>query len=207
MTYTGHISPPPHRTGAVTQPLPEDLQALLLRVATERDRAAFARLFHYFAPRIRHYGLRHLGSEANALELVQETLLLVWQKAALYQPDRGQATTWVYTVMRNHCFDMLRRRQSNKEDLCADELWPLVEFNQQDDEQSGGGEGAVLTRQMASYVATLPEPQQQVIRGLYLQELSQQELADLLGVPLGTIKSRLRLALQKLKEQVEQHHD
>lgn len=60
---------------------------------------------------------------------------------------------------------------------------------------------------MAHYVATLPEPQQQVVRGIYLQELSQQELADRLGVPLGTIKSRLRLALQKLKEQVEQGHD
>ena len=71
----------------------------------------------------------------------------------------------------------------------------------------GAGEDAVLTRQMADYLATLPEPQQQVVRGIYLQEFSQQELADRLGVPLGTIKSRLRLALQKLKEQVEQGHD
>ncbi|MNN86763.1 ECF RNA polymerase sigma factor RpoE [compost metagenome] len=65
----------------------------------------------------------------------------------------------------------------------------------------------MLTSQMAHHLDALPQAQQQVVRGIYLQELSQQELADLLGVPLGTIKSRLRLALQKLKEHVEQEHD
>lgn len=183
-----------------------DLTALLIRVAEQADKAAFAILFHHFAPRIHGYGLRHLGSEANAMELVQETMLLVWQKARLYHPDKGAPTTWIYTVMRNQCFDMLRRRRASKEELCAEELWPLLEFRAKEEFLSGG-EDAVLTRQMARYVATLPEPQQQVVRGLYLQELSQQELADRLGVPLGTIKSRLRLALQKLKEQVEQGHD
>lgn len=183
-----------------------DLTAQLLRVAEQADKAAFAALFHHFAPRIRGYGLRHLGSEANALELVQETMLLVWQKARLYRPDKGAPTTWIYTVMRNQCFDMLRRRRANKEDLCAEELWPLLEFRAQE-EQLSDGEGSVLTSQMAHHLAILPQAQQQVVRGIYLQELSQQELAELLGVPLGTIKSRLRLALQKLKEQVEQDHD
>lgn len=183
-----------------------DLTAQLLRVAEQADKAAFASLFHHFAPRIRGYGLRHLGNEANALELVQETMLLVWQKARLYRPDKGAPTTWIYTVMRNQCFDMLRRRRASKEDLCAEELWPLLEFKAQEDQLSDG-EGVVLTSQMAHHLATLPQAQQQVVRGIYLQELSQQELAELLGVPLGTIKSRLRLALQKLKEHVEQDHD
>ncbi|HHP5492195.1 sigma-70 family RNA polymerase sigma factor [Aeromonas veronii] len=183
-----------------------DLKSLLIRVAEQADKAAFARLFQHFAPRIRSYGLRHLGSEANAMELVQETMLLVWQKAHLYHPEKGAPTTWIYTVMRNQCFDMLRRRRASKEDLCAEELWPVLEF-QAEEEHLSGGEDAVLTRQMAHYLGTLPEPQQQVVRGIYLQEFSQQELAERLGVPLGTIKSRLRLALQKLKEQVEQGHD
>lgn len=68
-----------------------DLTSLLIRVAEQADKAAFARLFHHFAPRIRSYGLRHLGSEANAMELVQETMLLVWQKARLYHPEIGRA--------------------------------------------------------------------------------------------------------------------
>ncbi len=70
-----------------------DLKSLLVRVAEHGDKAAFATLFQHFAPRIRSYGLRHLGSEANAMELVQETMLLVWQKARLYHPDKGAATT------------------------------------------------------------------------------------------------------------------
>ncbi len=67
-----------------------DLTALLLQVATQRSKAAYGQLFHYFAPRIRHYGLRHLRSEARAMELVQDTLLAVWQKAALYHPEKGR---------------------------------------------------------------------------------------------------------------------
>ena len=105
-----------------------DLKSLLIRVAEQADKAAFARLFQYFAPRIRSYGLRHLGSEANAMELVQETMLLVWQKARLYHPEKGAPTTWIYTVMRNQCFDMLRRRRASKEDLCAEELWRCWSF-------------------------------------------------------------------------------
>ncbi|MCS3457073.1 RNA polymerase sigma-70 factor (ECF subfamily) [Aeromonas sp. BIGb0405] len=181
-----------------------DLKTQLIRVAESADKVAFAALFRHFAPRIRNYGLRHLGSDANAMELVQETMLLVWQKARLYHPEKGAPSTWIYTVMRNQCFDMLRRRRASREDLCAEEIWPLLEFGA-DLPQGPGGEDAVLTRQMAHYVSVLPEPQQQVVRGIYLQELSQQELAERLGVPLGTIKSRLRLALQKLKEQVERH--
>ncbi|TNH74260.1 RNA polymerase subunit sigma [Aeromonas caviae] len=206
MAYTGQPQSAPRRTSPPMDNPDGDLTSLLVRVAERADKAAFATLFHHFAPRIRSYGLRHLGSEANAMELVQETMLLVWQKARLYHPDKGAATTWIYTVMRNQSFDMLRRRRASKEELCAEEIWPLLEFRAEEEHLSGG-EDAVLTRQMAHYVATLPEPQQQVVRGIYLHELSQQELADRLGVPLGTIKSRLRLALQKLKEQVEQGHD
>ena len=88
-----------------------DLTSLLIRVAEHGDKVAFATLFQHFAPRIRSYGMRHLGSEANALELVQETMLLVWQKARLYHPEKGAPTTWIYTVMRNQSFDMLRRQQ------------------------------------------------------------------------------------------------
>lgn len=206
MTYTSRASLIPHRTSAPMESPDGDLRSQLLRVAERADKLAFAALFHHFAPRIRGYGLRHLGSEANALELVQETMLLVWQKARLYRPDKGAPTTWIYTVMRNQCFDMLRRRRANREDPCAEELWPVLEFRA-GEERLSEGEGAVLTSQMAHHLAILPAPQQQVVRGIYLQELSQQELADLLGVPLGTIKSRLRLALQKLKERVEQERE
>ena len=184
-----------------------DLTALLLQVATQRSKVAYGQLFHYFAPRIRHYGLRHLRSEARAMELVQDTLLAVWQKAALYHPEKGAPTTWIYTVMRNQCFDMLRRQQVSKEDLVAEDLWPVLEYQAVEDDENDPGENDILTRQLTHYLHLLPPAQQEVVRGVYLLEQTLQEIADRLQIPLGTVKSRLRLGLSKLREQIEQEHE
>lgn len=181
---------------------PSHLAQWLQRVAEERSADAYSRLFRYFAPRIRSYGLRHLYSEAQAMELVQNTLLTVWQKAHLYQGDKGAAATWIYTVMRNQCFDMLRRQMASKEQLVAEDLWPVLELQVETDLVADTGENQVLTRQLELYIHRLPVPQQEVVRGIYLQDLTLQELAERLDVPLGTIKSRLRLALEKLREQI-----
>ena len=184
-----------------------DLTALLLQVATQRSKVAYGQLFHYFAPRIRHYGLRHLRSEARAMELVQDTLLAVWQKAALYHPEKGAPTTWIYTVMRNQCFDMLRRQQVSKEDLVAEDLWPVLEYQALEDDENDPGENDILTRQLTHYLHLLPPAQQEVVRGVYLLEQTLQEIADRLQIPLGTVKSRLRLGLSKLREQIEQERE
>ena len=181
---------------------PSHLAQWLHRVAEERTAHAYSRLFRYFAPRIRSYGLRHLYSEAQAMELVQNTLLTVWQKAHLYQGEKGAAATWIYTVMRNQCFDMLRRQMASKEQLVAEDLWPVLELQVETDLVADTGENQVLTRQLAQYIHRLPVAQQEVVRGIYLQDLTLQELAERLDVPLGTIKSRLRLALEKLREQI-----
>lgn len=186
-----------------------DLTALLLDVALHRNKTAFAQLFRYFSPKIRHFGIQHLNSEARAMELVQETLMSVWQKAALYNPDKGAATTWIYTVMRNQCFDMLRRQQSNKEELLSDDLWPVMEAGVVDEGHADPGENDILTRQLAHYLKHLPEPQREIVSGVYLQDQTLQELAERYDIPLGTVKSRLRLALGKLRELLvqEQQHD
>jgi RNA polymerase sigma-70 factor, ECF subfamily len=184
-----------------------DLTALLLQVANERSKSAYSQLFHYFAPRIRHYGLRHLRSDARAMELVQDTLLAVWQKAALYHPEKGAPTTWIYTVMRNQCFDILRRQQVSKEDLVAEDIWPVLEYQSVQDDDNDPGENDILTRQLTHYLHLLPSAQQEVVRSVYLQDQTLQEIADRLQIPLGTVKSRLRLGLSKLREQIEQEHE
>ena len=192
-----------HESSDELQPMSHWLQL----VASERSRQAYTLLFRYFAPRIRAFGLRQLRNEAQAMELVQETLLTVWQKAHLYHPEKGATTTWVFTVMRNQCFDMLRRQISSKEQLVAEDLWPALEFAHVVEEGSPAGENQVLSQQLARYVHLLPASQQEVVRGVYLQQLTLQELAERFDVPLGTIKSRLRLALEKLREQVGHNHD
>lgn len=185
----------------------QDMSVWLQDVAQHRSRSAYASLFRYFAPRIRAFGMRHLHSEAQAMELVQDTLMTVWQKAHLYDASRGAATTWVFTVMRNQCFDMLRRQVTSREQLVAEDLWPVLEYSTADPTLDQPGENQVLSRQLAHYVHLLPPTQQEVVRGVYLQDLTLQEIADRLDVPLGTIKSRLRLALEKLREQVGTAND
>lgn len=182
----------------------EDLQINLWleMVATEQDKTAFAALFKLFAPKIRAHGLRRFGVESLAMDLVQETMLLVWRKASLFQAGKGKASTWIYTVMRNHCFDMLRKIQSKKEDNLSEDLWPTIE-----DTSSVNEQDHLQSRQLLMHLESLPQDQQQVVKAIYIKEMTQQELALHLDVPLGTIKSRLRLAMTKLKAKMENAHD
>jgi RNA polymerase sigma-70 factor (ECF subfamily) len=178
------------------------LNQWLTLVACEQDKTAFTRLFKHFSPKIRAYGLQRFKQEAAAMELVQETMTLVWRKAALYNSDKGKASTWIYTVMRNYCFDMLRKQQHQKEETVSELLWPL--FTSAD---SFAEPDHLLARLLLANIDSLPKQQQQVVEGVYLKEMTQQELAQNMGVPLGTVKSRLRLAITKLKEKLENDHD
>ncbi|KXF81760.1 sigma-70 family RNA polymerase sigma factor [Enterovibrio coralii] len=204
-TYNPTIKNRPRSHSSMSAPSPEQLAELLQRVAVDRDEPAFATLFTYFAPKVKAYGLRHLRVDGQAMELVQETMTLVWRKAHLYDGSKGGASTWVFTIMRNVSFDMLRKVKSNREDCLSGDIWPLI------DGESGEQEDEALQdqiqTQLLSYIDLLPDLQQQVVIGVYLKQLTHQELADQLNVPLGTIKSRLRLGLQKLRTHLEVNDD
>ncbi|MBS3797673.1 MULTISPECIES: sigma-70 family RNA polymerase sigma factor [unclassified Pseudoalteromonas] len=180
----------------------EHLSDALVKVANERDKTAFASLFRYFAPKIKRFGLKQFNNEAAALELVQDTMTSVWRKAHLYHPGKGAATTWVYTVMRNASFDALRKIRSNKEDCLSEDIWPTLpspEPDQFDDH--------LETQLLLKHLDKLPLAQREVVKGVYFQELSQEQLAQQLGVPVGTVKSRLRLALAKLRNYLGAEYD
>lgn len=188
--------------------VPAELSSWLTLVAQTRDKQAFTELFHFFAPKIKLFGIKQLGNEAQASELVQETMSNVWRKAHLYDGDKGAATTWVYTVMRNAAFDMLRRVKAKAEVNLGDDIWPLEQAQSQVEEEVAEFSDHLMEKQMLAYVDSLPEAQRAVVKGVYYQELSQEQLAQQFGVPIGTIKSRLRLALAKLKQQMgDQQHD
>ncbi|OKY27907.1 sigma-70 family RNA polymerase sigma factor [Thalassotalea sp. PP2-459] len=182
----------------------QQLSQWLISVANHRDKAAFSELFKFFAPKILRIAKNKIGSEAQASEIVQETMSNIWRKAHLFDAQKGAPTTWVYTVMRNVTFDMLRKVKSNREDTLSDDIWPLAEQSASEDEPF---EDHLAQNNILSVIETLPENQQQVIKGFYFMEMSQEQLANHLGLPLGTIKSRLRLALAKLKAQLGEHHD
>ena len=176
----------------------------LKAVATQRDKVAFTQLFRFFAPKIQRIALNKFSQETQAKEVVQETMSNVWRKAHLFDENKGAATTWVYTVMRNVSFDMLRKIKGNKEDNLSDDIWPLAEGSVEDETLFADH---LENKQLLTVIEKLPEVQQQVVKGFYFMEMSQEQLAVHLNLPLGTIKSRLRLALAKLKVQLGEAHD
>tara|TARA_R110002050_G_C8858701_1_gene507248 strand:- start:83 stop:748 length:666 start_codon:yes stop_codon:yes gene_type:complete len=176
----------------------------LNEVAMSRDKKAFTHLFQFFAPKIQHIARNKFPNEAQANEVVQETMSNVWRKAHLFNENKGAATTWVYTVMRNVTFDMLRKIKGNKEDNLSDDIWPIAESMAHEDEVF---DDHLENKQLLTVIESLSEVQQQVVKGFYFMEMSQEQLATHLDLPLGTIKSRLRLALAKLKVQLGDKHD
>jgi RNA polymerase sigma factor (sigma-70 family) len=171
--------------------------ALVLAVANHQDREAFARLFQHFAPLLKSYALSHAGAlNANqAEELIQEAMLKVWNKAKYFDPEKASASTWIYTIARNTRTDMLRRRNSNEVELISEDIWP-------DDEER---EPFSVLQQRRAEIAVrtglsqLPAEQAQVLLKVYMEGKSHTEVADELRLPLGTVKSRVRLAMQKMK--------
>lgn len=178
----------------------KEAAVLLTKIAEDRNRAAFSELFRLFAPKLQSYATRQFGNEQTAMDLVQETMTNVWHKAHLFKPDRGSPSTWIFTIARNIRFDLLRKNKKRNNDISADELWPIL--SEQNDSLDNGNtlDHDVLMQEISSYYARLPDAQRIVIEKIYIEGKSQQEVSDALGVPLGTIKSRTRLALKKLKE-------
>jgi len=191
-------------TGDV-QDSPEHLASLLARVAATQCRVAFSELFKHFAPRLLAYGTRQFGNEQIASDLVQETMTNVWHKAHLFKADKGSPATWIFTIARNIRFDFLRKNKHRMNDLSADDLWPiLAETNESLDDDYALDQN-ILLQEIAGYYERLPDNQRIVIEKIYLEGKSQQEVSDALEIPLGTVKSRTRLALQKLKEMIGEH--
>jgi len=171
---------------------------LLQRVAQSQDTEAFAELFENFAPRIKAYMIRQGADPTVAEELAQETLMMVWRKAGLYSDTKGSATTWIFTIARNLRIDRLRREV------------PWQALPEGRDEQASediSPDEAVSERERRDRVhevlAKLPEDQHQVVILSYIDGMSHSEIAERLGLPLGTVKSRMRLAYQKIRESVE----
>ena len=171
---------------------------LLQLVAVDRDIEAFRELFQSYAPRVKSYMMRQ-GADANtAEELAQETLLTVWRKAALYSGEKGSPTTWIFTIARNLRIDRLRREFPWQElpeghnETASTDIAP--------DEAVSESERRVKVQ---AALATLPDDQHEVVSLSYIEGLSHSEIAERLGLPLGTVKSRMRLAYQKIRDAVE----
>ena len=170
----------------------------LQRIAERGDVEAFRKLFQSYAPRVKSYMMRQ-GADANtAEELAQETMMAVWRKAGLYSVEKGSATTWIYTIARNLRIDRLRRELT----------WVALPEGHDQVASTDALPDDVLTEQerktrVQAALADLPQDQLEVVSLSYIEGLSHSEIAERLGLPLGTVKSRMRLAYQKIRDLVE----
>ena len=170
--------------------------AQIVAVGRVRDRDAFDALFREFAPRIKAFLMRTGLAEAVAEDCMQDVMVSIWRKAHLFDPSRASAATWLFTVARNRKIDLIRRmRRPKPEDL----PWgPEPEVAQADAlalQEDG--------RRLAQAVAQLPPPQRELIERAFYGDLSHTEIAAETGLPLGTIKSRIRLAIGRLRYAME----
>ena len=171
---------------------------LLRRIAEQADPAAFRELYQAYGPRVKAYMMRRGADPATAEDLAQETLLTVWRRASLYAEDKGSAGTWIFAIARNLRIDRLRREM------------PWQELPEGHEEQAGSempADEALAEKErqvrVRAALATLPPEQQAVVSLSYLEGLSHGEIADRLSVPVGTVKSRMRIAYQKIRAALE----
>jgi RNA polymerase sigma-70 factor (ECF subfamily) len=181
------------RAGTVETDGVTDWADLMIRVRDRQDRAAFAALFRHFAPRIKGFLMKGGAGAALAEECAQEAMAVLWQKAHLFDPARASVSTWVFTIARNRRIDALRRlRRPEPEDL----PWGP----EPEPDQAEVYEAQQETKRLGAALALLPEKQRVLIERAYYGDMSHSEIAAETGLPLGTIKSRIRLALDRLRQ-------
>jgi RNA polymerase sigma-70 factor, ECF subfamily len=188
----------PTVTKAATIPEVSDLdpsdEDLLARVG-HRDRDAFEVLYRRYSRSVLGLALRRLGDRGRAEDALQETFTSVWRSAGTYRPERGPAAPWLFAVARNSIADRGRARReppAEAPDEASDEAGP--------DERA---EQSWLSFRVHNALATLPDREREVLELAYWSELSQSEIANLVGIPLGTVKTRTRSALARLADELE----
>ncbi len=173
---------------------------LLIRIAGG-DREAFALLFAKFAPKVKSYLLRLGAPGAVAEDLAQDAMVSLWRRAASFDPKKAKASTWVYVIARNAWIDRLRRE---KVQLAYRDLTDMSEASGEEAPDAAVAREQEETR-IAAALENLPDEQRQVVRLAFFEDRPHSEIAERLSLPLGTVKSRMRLALAKLKVQWEQY--
>ena len=174
---------------------------LIGRVASSGDRDAFKALFEHFAPRIKGFLLKTGCSAEEAEDVAQNTLIAVWRKANQFDPATTGAAAWIFTIARNLRIDSARR--ATRDGRLGQDVGPEYEMDR------GEPADTMMSRvedaaRITAAVEKLSAEQSRVIRMSFLEELPHTEIAEVLGIPLGTVKSRIRLAMSRLRELLDE---
>jgi len=177
----------------------EEAADLIEAIAARQDRAAFAALFRYFAPRVKAFVMRGGADAEAAQEVVQEAMVLVWRKARSFDRGRASAATWIFTIARNKRIDLIRR---SSRPVIDPEDW-LASFASEPEDADKSVAAEQTYNRMKELLADLSADQLLVIRKAFFEDKTHTAIAQELALPLGTVKSRIRLALGRLREALE----
>lgn len=177
-----------------------DLDRCIEAIADEKSREAFARLFDYMAPRIKGYCLKRGANPSEAEETAQETMIQVWRRAGQFDPARASATTWIFTIARNKRIDLFRKEQHPE--VTADDL---IQTMSDPVDAESRLEHAEMGETLADKIRDLSPDQAEVIHKAFFEDKTHQAISEELNVPLGTVKSRIRLALAKLRSSMSEY--
>jgi RNA polymerase sigma-70 factor, ECF subfamily len=174
------------------EPGPSDAE--LIRAIAAGEREAFITLFERYATRVKAFMLRAGASEQDADEIAQDVMVSIWRRAASFDPERAAASTWIFAIARNRRIDMVRRARRPAPD-------PEDPLFQPDPEPDGLVTISLAEREalVREGLATLPAEQREALRLAFYDGMSHGEIAEKTGLPLGTVKSRIRLAFRHLR--------
>jgi RNA polymerase sigma factor (sigma-70 family) len=177
-----------------------DWGALLARVAEHDDKAAFREIYKHFAPRIKAYAINQ-GFSQHAEVLVQEVMTSVWRNAGKYSEALASVSTWIFTITRNQRIDMLRKLNRTRAEVVieTEDLWQIPT----EDTTICSIQNLSTEKFVKNAIDKLPEEQMIALRKVYYEGKTHEEVAEELKIPLGTVKGRLRLSLQKLRVMFE----
>jgi RNA polymerase sigma-70 factor (ECF subfamily) len=173
------------------------LNSAILRIANERDKDSFKLIYDYFSPRLKSYLLKQGSSEVNAEELVQETMVNVWKKSMQFNSNKASATTWIFTIARNLKIDSFRKNKHNL--INIDDIQeridtsPNAEFNT---------DLIYKNERISKALKSLTPEQHKVIMMSFFEDKSHGEISNELKIPLGTVKSRMRLAFERIRKKI-----
>ena len=178
-----HLNPPA---------TPDSLKATLVDLAKHRDKKLFIQLYDHFAPRLKSHLMQKGVNEGMAEELVQECMLSVWRHCGSYNPDKATASTWIFRIARNLWIDRLRKDKPDR--ISPLDTYPEMAFTPEMAQTDSGA--------LKNALNNLPPQQAQLIYQVYYAGKTHREISDEMDIPLGSVKSGLRLALNKLRNQV-----
>jgi|TARA_B110000114_G_scaffold185751_1_gene234543 RNA polymerase sigma factor (sigma-70 family) len=169
----------------------------LKQIAINQDKASFKKIFDYFGPRLKSFLMSSGAEESIAEEVIQETMAIIWTKADYYDPKLASPSTWIYTIARNKKIDILRKsRKAILENIDTAILPPVEPRLEEDVDHDQRFE--IVNK----YLNDLPKEQLDLLKMNFIEEKSHGEIAEITKIPLGTIKSRIRLAMEKIRDRI-----